>query len=860
MKKLLSICIALVLSVSVNAQVSLDYYLPENVSYDKAIPTPESVLGAQVGEWHVRHDQLVNYMYAVAEASDRVTITEYARTHENRPLLMLTITSPANHDNIEEIKSTHVKLADASVSETLDISKMPVVMTLSFSVHGNEPSGANASLLTVYHLAAAKGREIEELLSNAVINIDPSINPDGLSRFAQWANMHKSKNRLVTDPNSREYNEVWPGGRTNHYWFDLNRDWLLVQHPESKGRIAKFQEWKPNILTDHHEMGANSTFFFQPGVPSRTHPLTPQRNQALTAAIGEYHAEELDKIQSLYYTKERFDDFYYGKGSTYPDVQGSIGILFEQASSRGHAQETINGVLRFPFTIKNQFKTTLSTMRAGLELREELHAHMREFYQEAAAEARSSSIKAYVFGESADRSRTNHLAEMLSHHSIDVFELDEEVSANGNTFEKGKSYIVPTNQPQYKLITAFFERRTEFTDSLFYDVSSWTMPYAFNLPFAELSSRQFDEDQLGNKYSGQTIEEGEVVGGRSNYAYVFEWDEYYAPAALYTLLEGNIKAKVASQQFTAVVTNGTRAFDYGSIMIPMGTQDDQEKTHKLVQEIAKENGLKVYAVKTGLAAVGMDLGSNDFEQLIKPSVAIIGGRGANPYEVGEAWHLLDQRYKMPLSIIEKNEVYTSNLDRYTVLIMAGFSYGDLSSSQVDAIRAWVRSGGTLIVYKQAVNWAQRNGLAEVEFVEDEDAEEEEHDIRPYVKQSRDRGAQVIGGTIFNAKIDLTHPMGYGYNNESITVFRNSTIFMQKGENRYSSPLVYTSDPLASGYVSDENVELLKESAAIVVSGTGRGRVIAMTDNPNFRAFWYGTNKLFANAIFFGHTISGGTVN
>ncbi len=860
MKKALTICLAIIISISANAQLTLDYYLPAGISYEKSIPTPESVLGAQVGEWHVRHDQLVNYMYAVAEASDRVTITEYARTHENRPLLLLTITSPKNHANIEEIKNKHVQLADASVSGELDISKMPVVMTLSFSVHGNEPSGANASLLTVYHLAAAKGREIEELLSNAIINIDPVINPDGLSRFAQWANMHKSKNRLVTDPNSREYNEAWPGGRTNHYWFDLNRDWMLVQHPESKGRVSKFQEWMPNILTDHHEMGTNSTFFFQPGIPSRTHPLTPQRNQALTAAIAEYHAEELDKIQSLYYTEESFDDFYYGKGSTYPDVQGSIGILFEQASSRGHAQESIHGVVKFPFTIKNQFKTTLSTMRAGLELREDLLAHMREFYQEAASEAKSAAVKAYVFGEDSDQSRTNHLAEMLSYHSIDVYELGKDLSADGNEFKAGKAYIVPTNQPQYKLITALFERRTEFTDSLFYDVSSWTMPYAFNLPFAELNSRQFDQDQLGNEYNGQTIEEGEVVGGKSNYAYAFEWDEYYTPAALYTLLENKVKAKVASQPFTAVVTNGTQAFDYGSIMIPMGIQSDQEKTHRLIQQVAKENGIKVFAIKTGLTPNGMDLGSNNFEHLEKPSVAIIGGRGANPYEVGEAWHLLDQRYKMPLSIIEKNEVYTSNLDRYNVLIMAGYSHGGFSSSQVDAIKAWVRSGGTLIVYKQAVNWAKRNGLAEIEFVEEEDSDEEQQDTRPYVKQSRDRGAQVIGGTIFNAKLDLTHPLGYGFNDGDMTVFRNSTIFMQKGENRYSSPLVYTENPLASGYVSDENIELLKESAAIVVSGTGRGRVIAMTDNPNFRAFWYGTNKLFANAIFFGHTISGGTVN
>ena len=246
-----------------NAQLQdLSYYLDESMSYDPAIPTPKEVLGFEVGEWHVRHDQLVEYMYAVAAASDRVTISEYARTYENRKLLSLVITSPENHDRLDEIKETHLQLSNASASGKLDLSSMPVVVQMSYSVHGNEPSGSNASLAVVYRLAAGQGEEMEGLLSNAIILIDPSINPDGLNRFAYWANMHKSTKTLVSDPQSREFDEVWPGGRTNHYWFDLNRDWMLVQHPESQGRIAKYQEWKPNVLTDHHEMGTNSTFSF----------------------------------------------------------------------------------------------------------------------------------------------------------------------------------------------------------------------------------------------------------------------------------------------------------------------------------------------------------------------------------------------------------------------------------------------------------------------------------------------------------------------------------------------------------------------------------------------------------------------
>lgn len=859
MKKVFLLLGALFIGMNATAQVTLDYYLPDGVKYDSKIPTPKSVLGSEVGEWHVRHDQLVNYMYAVAEASDRVTISEYARSYESRPLLMLTITSPDNHKNIEKLKKEHVQLTDPSNSAKLDISDMPAVITLSYSVHGNEPSGSNSSLVTLYHLAAAQGKEIEDALKNTIILIDPSINPDGLSRFAQWANQHKSLNKLVTDPASREYNEVWPGGRTNHYWFDLNRDWLLVQHPESKGRIAKFHEWKPNILTDHHEMGTNSTFFFQPGIPSRTHPLTPERNQRLTASIAEYHADELDKIQSLYYSQESFDDFYYGKGSTYPDVNGSIGILFEQASSRGHAQESIHGIVKFPFTIRNQFTAALSTIKATQAMREELLEHMRKFYQEKAEAAKASSIKAYVFGEEADQARTFHLAEMLNRHQIDIYELKKDVSSGGKNFKAGKAFVVPTNQQQYQLITAVFERRTEFTDSLFYDVSAWTMPYAFNLPFAELVNREYKTDLQGNKFDGKMKSNGAVVGGKSNYAYVFEWDEYYAPKAVYKLLSNGVRAKVASQPFTSATSQGAMDFDYGTIMVPVGVQDDKAQTHKLIQEVAKENGIKVYAVSTGLTPKGMDLGSNNFENLIEPKIAMIGGSGTNSYEIGEAWHLLDQRYHMPLSIVQQGDIRGSRLDRYNVLVISGYGYGDLSTSTVDEIKRWVRNGGTLIAYKYGISWAKQQGLANVEYVESESSNGE-NETRPYVKQSNDSGAGVIGGAIFNTKIDLTHPMGYGFNNDELTVFRNSTQFLQKGKNPYSNPVVYTDSPLASGYVSDENVERMKNSAAVVISRYGSGKVITMTDNPNFRAFWYGTNKLFANAIFFGHTISGSTAN
>ena len=833
--------------------ITLDYYLPDDVTYDESIPTPQEIIGHQIGQWHITHDKLVYYMRALAEASDRVTYMEYATTYEDRPLVMLTITSPDNLDSIDRIKKNHHLLKNPSQSENLDLSTMPVIINMGYSVHGNEPSGSNASLLVAYYLAAAQGEDIENKLENAVILMDPSLNPDGMQRFSTWANMHKSIKVSVTDPEDREHNEVWPGGRTNHYWFDLNRDWMPVQHPSSRGRISMYHEWLPNVLTDHHEMGTNSTYFFQPGVPSRTNPNTPQRNQDLTMAIAEYHAEALDERQELYYSREGFDDYYYGKGSTYPDVFGTIGILFEQASSRGHAQESIHGVLTFPETILNQVTTSFSTLEASVELREDLLNHMRTFYREAEEEAANSSIKAYVVGDLHDKARTWHLADLFSFHDIDMYTLAEDAEFNGQEFKSGEAIVIPAEQTQHKFIKAMFERRTEFTDSLFYDVSTWTLPYAFNLPFAELSQREFSSSMMGDPIENPSMPEGQIIGGRSQYAYLFEWDEYYTPRTLYRLQEAGLRTKVASKPFRAVTAGGVRDFDYGTIMVSLGIQEMNElEIYRLMQQAASEDAVTIYSVRSGLNPSGIDLGSRSFENLNMPSTAIVGGEGTSSYDVGEIRHLFDQRYHMPITIIEKDELDRTDLSRYNTLVMVDGYYSDLSNGVTDELKRWVRRGGTLILNQDAVSWGQREGLVDISYVE---SPEDSVKQRRYADLSNTRGAQFIGGSIFHATLDLTHPIAYGYNREEITVFRNTTDFMEIAENAYATPLRYTDEPLASGYISEENHELIGGTASIIVSSYGGGRVISFADNPAFRAFWFGTNKLLMNGVFFGKTIS-----
>ncbi len=277
MRKLLLTVVAVAVSMIATAQVNLSYYLPDDVSYDSSIPTPQEVLGYEVGEWHVSHDQMVYYMRAIAEASDRATLIEYARSHENRPLVQLIFTSTENHSKLEEIRQEHVNLTHPDKADDIDMDEVKTVLWMGYAVHGNEASTGNAALLAAYYLAAADGDKIDKQLNDMVFILDPCYNPDGFNRFASWVNTHRGINEISPDPNDREHSETWPGGRTNHFWIDLNRDWLPVQHPESQGRIKKFHEWKPNWVTDHHEMGTNSTFFFQPGIPSRNNPLPPEK-------------------------------------------------------------------------------------------------------------------------------------------------------------------------------------------------------------------------------------------------------------------------------------------------------------------------------------------------------------------------------------------------------------------------------------------------------------------------------------------------------------------------------------------------------------------------------------------------------
>lgn len=823
-------------STAIAQTIDASYYLPKNHSYNKEIPTPESILGFTVGEWHVSHDKLSEYMRALAKASDRISIENRGSTYEGRPLFLLTITSPKNHQNLEFIKEQHTLLSEPE-SKNLNINDMPAVVYQGFSIHGNEASGANAGLMVAYHLAASLDPTVEELLNDVVILFDPSFNPDGLQRFSQWVNTHKS-NTLNPDPNDREFNESWPRGRTNHYWFDMNRDWLPVQLPESKARIKSFSEWLPNILTDHHEMGTNATFFFQPGIQSRVNPLTPKMNQILTKEIGEFHAEALNEIGSLYYTEESFDDFYYGKGSTYPDVNGSIGILFEQASSRGHIQESDHGLLTFPFTIRNQFKTALSTLKAAKNMRVKLLNYQRKFYADALKESNQSKYKSIVFGNEKDPATSYRLAEILKRHKIKIHKLKKDTQIEGEKYAENASYVVPLNQKKNKLIHAMFDTQTKFQDSLFYDISAWTFTLAFNLNYSFEKSETLAGEEIKELSHGEPADIK-----KSSYAYLLESNGYYTPKFIYKLLDAGVRIKVGLKPFSI----DGNFYDYGSIMIPVAIQDiNSGELYNLINDYSSGLMLDIKSVETGLTE-GIDLGSNNFKSLQKPKVAVLVGDGVRSYDAGEIWHLMDIQYQIPVTKIDVRQLNRIDLSKYTHFIIPSYT-GSLLNANKNKIESWIKTGGTLVAYRDAIKWTNKVELTSVKLKSfKQEAEEINFDQR-----SNFRGAQNIGGAIFNTNIDRSHPINFGIEQNNLPLFRNSRIFIDADKQSYNNPLIYSQNPLLSGYISKEQLNLLKGSVPFKFIRKGRGNIILLTDNTNFRAFWYGTNKLFANTLFYSN--------
>lgn len=848
--KIILFSIALITLFPHLSQAQNDYFFDSDARFDERIPSPEQFLGYPIGTLHTRHDAIVAYMRELARLSDRAVLDTIGETYEHRQQVVLKVTSSENHAGLEEIRQEHLSIVSPN-SEIGSLKNQKSVVLLGFSVHGNEPSGSEAALLTAYYYVAGLHAEVRTAIDEAVLLIDPAFNPDGRDRHSTWANAFKG-DPMVSDPVDAEHNEMWPGGRTNHYWFDLNRDWLPLAHVESQNRIDFYHQWYPNVVTDFHEMGTNSTYFFEPTKPfGSENPVVPRDNyDGLNNLFANYFHEALDEIGSLYFTKEQYDNSYPGYGSTYPDIHGALGLVFEQASSRGHLQDSRMGKVAFAFTIKNHLTSSLATVRASVGEKETLLRHMANYFQTAVEEGRNAG-GGWVFGDADDNGRNEAFLDLLLRHRIETYALDEAITVNGKRFEEGKAFYVPNEQKQYRMVRTMFEKVTDFYDSIFYDASAWTAALAYNIPYenytgkSNLAGNQLNRNDLKGTY--QSVEQTE-------YAYLIPWNEYYAPKALYYLLQKGLYVNTAFKPFSIQTNAGTQSFGFGTLMIPVRRQEvDASLVHAYIEEATELAGIPAYSVKSGFSQSGIDLGSGNFRTIEKPKVLMLIGDGTSSYEAGEVWHLLDSKVGMTVTKVTTDNVNRINWSNYNTLILVSGNYSSLGENNINEIKSWTRSGGTVITLRSATSWAIRSKFVDENLAED--PEDETDDRLDYVTARDVRGSTAIGGSMYQTDIDITHPLGFGYTRRDLPVYRNHSIFMEPSKNPFSTVVQYTDNPLLSGYVNSANLEKLGGTASVVASGLGRGSVILFADNPNFRGMWYGTNKLMFNAIFFGSMIS-----
>ena len=831
--------IFIVFSLCFNVANAQDYYLENNGPYDDNILSPEEFLGYEIGFEHTRHDLIVAYLKYLSNVSEKAEIVKYGESHEGRDLIMLLVSSRENINNIESIKREHLKHTVPEAKNKIE-ENLPVIVNLGYGVHGNEPSSAEAAILAAYTFVASGNIKIKRLIKNSVIFIDPTINPDGRDRHSQWANQYKSLN-LVADSNDAEHNEAWPRGRTNHYWFDLNRDWLLGINPESRGKLKWYHGWYPNVVTDFHEMGTNSNYFFEPMKRNASvKPMIPDENYSVLSPIfAEYYVKALDSIGSFYYTKESFDETYPGYGSSYPDVQGAVAILFEQASSRGHLQETNYGTMSFGFTIRNQYLSSIATVEAAVDNKDLLRDYQMRFFNSSVKEFKNEKVKAYEFGDMNDQNRNKAFIDKLLLHKIKVYN------------SKGR-FVVPVNQPQSRMVKNFFETYSVYVDSVFYDTSAWSVSNMYNMRSKKLKSF-FGESEI--KTTNGFVKN--LKPNKSNYSYILDWDDYNSPAALNHLQKNGVITYSAFKPFTIKIngTNSSKKFNYGSLLIPVSKQNvTSDKLFEIINEMQNKFEVPVYNSESGYSLKGIDLGSNNF-RINKPvKVALLIGDGVNSYEAGEVWHLLDTRIGMPLTKLRLNQFSNTSLEKYTTLIMVSGSYDQLGKDEIKKIKKWVDKGNTLITIATGSSWAINSKLIDETLVDPKiDAP---YSRKKYVDSREFIGRDRIGGVILSADLDLTHPIAFGYNDLKIPVYKNNNVFINKTNDDYSSVAIYSNDFHIDGYISESNRKnFIPGAASVIVSKIGKGRVIVFADNPNFRGTWYGTNKLFLNAIFLGNNIS-----
>ena len=847
-------------------------------SFSQEAPSPESFLGYSPGSQFTPHYKIVNYFNQVAHAvPGQVKLEQYGLTNEGRPLLLAFIASPENFRRLDEIRVNNLRLAGVTGDKQLPDEHAPAIVWLSYNVHGNEPSSSEAAMKTLYELVNPASSRSKEWLKNTIVIIDPCMNPDGRDRYVNWFNQMVGKTPNP-DPQSREHQEPWPGGRVNHYNFDLNRDWAWQTQVETQQRMKAYNSWLPQVHVDFHEQGYNNPYYFAPAAEPYHEVITPWQRE-FQVMIGRNNAKYFDEKGWLYFTKQEFDLFYPSYGDTYPIYNGAIGMTYEQG---GHSRGGLTVItadedtLTLTDRVLHHYTTSMATIELSSLNADKLVHEFRKYFDDAKSkptgEFKSYFIKADIYGDRLDR-----LKSLLDKNNIDWIQVNNG-SFTGLDYETGKTaafkattgdIAVNANQSKSNLLRVLFERNSRISDSVTYDITAWSLPfvyglqaYGLNAPVAGAGSNNGGSNNAtgsnGNNASGSNgnntsgASDANILGGE--YAYAVRWTGLRTAKFLTELLKKGVKTRYTEDAFQS----GDQLFERGTLIITStGNNTPGKNWSAIAREAAKKTGVTLSPVHSGFVDKGADFGSSRIHMIHKPKCALLTGQGVSPLNAGEIWHFFDQQLDYPITLINADEAGYTSLKNYDVLIIPDGYYKILGDKNAaEPIRNWIREGGHLIAMGNAVSqlskleWGIRQKTGAEDKKEDEkDKKTEDYSVlRRYGNRERDEVAGSVPGSIYKVELDNTHPLAFGYPGYYYTLKQDDNVYEFIKEGGWNVG-VLRKDNYVSGFTGNKAKEKLKDGVIFGVEDMGRGEVVYMADDPLFRSFWENGKLLFCNAVF-----------
>lgn len=803
--------------------------------FAQEVQSPSDFLGYEIGTQFSRNHQVIDYFKAVQkQASNQMILEQYGKTNERRPLYVAYISSEENIKNLEIIRENNLKnagLIEGQASAT-DIA----IVWLSYNVHGNEASSSEAAMLTLYKLLT----ERKDLLKNTVVIIDPSVNPDGRDRYVNWYNETASQPYDI-DQQASEHNEPWPSGRPNHYLFDLNRDWVWASQVETQQRLEVYNKWMPHVHVDFHEQYINNPYYFAPAAEP-FHEIITDWQRDFQTQIGKNHAKYFDAEGWLFFTRESFDLFYPSYGDTYPTYMGAMGMTYEQAGHGMAGLGILNAeshVLTLVERLTHHTTTGISTVEMASKHAEKLNTEFGKFFINS-----NLKYKSYVLKGNPDK--LNRLKALLNKHDIKyenptaskVSGYNYATGQQGNLNVSGADLVVHTNQPKGKMVKVLFEPQAKLVDSLTYDITAWSLPYAYGLE-AIASTTPIQSSQLLSKKAPQVLNDA--------YAYISQWNSMGDANFLVELLKNDIRVRFTEKPFTS---NDIK-FDRGSLIITKGDNKHIKNFVARLTTLAQEHAQSLTEINTGFSQTTPDMGSPDVKLLNKQKVAVLSGEGTSSLAYGEVWHFFEQQLNYPLTSINTAHFSKTNLDTYDVLILPNGYYSNiLTEENMTKLKNWVRAGGKVIAMEGALrSFAGKDGFS-LKYKTSEDVEKKEN-LTAYADREREYTNHLITGAIFNAKVDYTHPLAFGYDDNYFTLKLGSTAYslLESGYN-----VAYLNDTkVYSGFAGKNALKELDQTLIFGEERMGSGSFIYMVDNPIFRSFWDNGKLFFVNSVFLVNT-------